>query len=138
MNNLIAEFKSEHIRILDTLSSVIELGVTSEEGQRLICSARVELLNHLQKEDNILYPELERAAGKDQRLKQILFTFSHNIGDITRIATKFFDKYSSGSEGKELQIGFDDFVALLINRLREEEKVLFPEFEKIHERQIEI
>ncbi len=68
MSALIDEFKKDHSEIIDTLKEIKELGVLSEEGQAKLISAKESLLEHLRKEDELLYPVLKKEAEHNEKL----------------------------------------------------------------------
>ncbi len=53
--------------------------------------------------------------------------------DVSRVALEFFDKYSREVSGKEFPKEFDNLFVALGKRIRNEEDILFPEYEKINQ-----
>ena len=62
MSELIEEFKVEHSKILALLNEVKKLGIHSEEGRSRLLSAKESLMEHLNKENEQLYPILRKEA----------------------------------------------------------------------------
>lgn len=79
MSKLVDELKKEHAVIVETLNKVKSLGISSKESQNILIAAESGLLAHLQKEDEQLYPVLNRAAESDADLKQTLDMFAKDI-----------------------------------------------------------
>ena len=123
--NLIKELKQEHLRIVQILDSVNELGIGSKKGQDELLVAKECLLAHLKKEDEYLYPFLEKAAKKNVYIKQTLKSFADEMDKISAFAIDFFYKYTSGGDGIEFAKDLDSLSSKLKMRIRKEETVLF-------------
>ncbi len=52
---------------------------------------------------------------------------------MAQIVQEFFDKYSRGVSGKELQKEFEDLFVALDKRVRNEEDILYDEYDKINQ-----
>ena len=131
MSALIDEFKKEHSEIIDTLKEIKELGVLSEEGQAKLISAKESLLEHLKKEDEQLYPVLRKEAEHNKKLKEILDVFAVDMENVSRVVMEFFDKYSEGVIDSVVSGAFENLFAAFRNRIRNEEDILYDEYEKI-------
>ncbi len=129
MSALIEGFKKEHSEIIATLNEVEELGILSEEGQARIASVEASLLEHLKKEDVKFYPVLYKLAEHNNSLKNVLELFAMDMENVSTVALEFFDKYSRGVLGKELQGEFERLIVALRNRIRNEEDILYDEYE---------
>jgi len=57
---MIEELKKEHTIILDTLKNIKELNINSKEYQKVLLSARDNILTHIRKEYKELYPVLRK------------------------------------------------------------------------------
>lgn len=95
MSSLADELKREHERIADTLMRVKFLGVCSEGGQELLLEAKADLIEHLRKEDEGLFPALRKAAGANPVLTKVLDALIEETHEATAQALGFFDKYES-------------------------------------------
>lgn len=131
MPKSIEDLKSDHVKISDIFRQIVEVGITSEEGQKKLFHAKASLLAHLKMEDEEFYPILKKEAESNQDLKQKLESFARDMEAVTAQILAFFEKYS----GVENEINFmDDFsniyIALTI-RINNEESKLFPEYEKL-------
>jgi hypothetical protein len=129
MSVLIEELKKDHIEIVDLLKEVKELGILSKEGQAKLLSAKAHLLKHLNKEDEQLYPVLRKKAEKNEQLKDALDLCVIDMENVSSIVQEFFDKYSRGVSGKELQEEFEKLFVALDKRVRNEEAILYDEYE---------
>jgi len=56
-----------------------------------------------------------------------------DMEDVSRVALEFFDKYSRGVLGKELQGEFERLIVALRNRIKNEEDILYKEYDKINQ-----
>ena len=131
MSVLIEEFKKEHSEIIAILKEVKKLGIHSEEGRSKLMSAKKYLLEHLQKENEQLYPVLRKEAKHNRTLKAELDIFAIDPEYVSRVVLEFFDKYSGGVIDKDFQINFESLVAALNARIRNEEEALYQEYEEI-------
>ncbi len=131
MSALIDEFKKDHSEIIDTLKEIKELGVLSEEGQAKLISVKESLLEHLKKEDELLYPVLKKEAEHNKKLKELLDVFAADMENVSRIVMEFFDKYSEEVTDNAAPEAFEELFAAFRNRLRNEEDILYEEHEKI-------
>lgn len=132
MSRLIDELKKEHLIIVDVLDHVSRLGVNSKEGQQRLIDAKNGLLAHLRKEDEQLYPALNRAAEKDARLKQTLDLFAKDMTEISKGAMDFFGKYSKGGSGLDFARDVGKLFIVLKSRISKEEDIIYKEYEKIN------
>ena len=133
MSALIDEFKKDHSEIIDTLKEIKELGVLSEEGQAKLISAKESLLEHLRKEDELLYPVLKKEAEHNEKLKELLDVFAKDMENVSRVVMDFFDKYSEDVIDSAITDEFEHLFAAFRNRIRHEEDILYEEHEKINQ-----
>ncbi len=133
MSALIEEFKREHAEIIAMLNEVKELGILSKEGQAKLMSAKESLLAHIKKEEEQFYPVLRKEAEINKQLESILDLLAVSMMDASRVALEFFDKYSRGVSGKEFPKEFENLFVALDKRIRNEEDILFPVYEKINQ-----
>jgi hypothetical protein len=131
MSELIEEFKVEHSKILALLNEVKKLGIHSEEGRSRLISAKESLVEHLNKENEQLYPVLRKEAEHNKTLQNELDIFAIEPEYLTRVVLEFFDDYSGGAIDKDFQINFESLYAALNARIRNEEEALYEEYEKI-------
>lgn len=128
MSDFIDELKNEHQSILKRLMNVKRLGQHTMEGRSELNRAKKELLMHLEKEDEQLYPALEERAEGDRELKEMLDPFEDEMKEITAFSIKFFKKYSIGGGGIEFFRDFDRLFNLLRDRIQKEESLLFEKY----------
>jgi hypothetical protein len=131
MSELIEEFKVEHSKILALLNEVKKLGIHSEDGRSKLISAKNYLLEHLNKENERLYPVLKKEAEHNKTLQDELDIFAIDPEYLSRVVLEFFDDYSGGAIDKDFQINFESLYAALNARIRNEEEALYEEYEKI-------
>ncbi len=131
MTALIEEFKREHSKILEILNEVKKLDIHSDEARSKLISAKEHLLEHLNKENEQLYPVLIKEAVHNTKLQDELDIFAIDPNYLTRVAKEFFDEYSEGDNDKDFQINFESLFASLNARIRNEEEALYQQYEKI-------
>ncbi len=132
MSILIEELKKEHLKILASLNEANEIGILSREVQVKLLSAKAGLLAHLKKEDEQLYPALRKEAENNKELKNTLDLFAMDMENVTKAAQEFFDKYSEGVLDKKFVGEFESLFVALGTRIRNEEDVLYEEYEKLN------
>ncbi|MES0490018.1 MAG: hemerythrin domain-containing protein [Leptospirales bacterium] len=125
MSTLINELKKDHERIYTEISDAKKLGISTEAGKKLLLSIKTDLINHLKKEDELLYPKLKELAQSDEGIKKTLDTFAKDMEGITTSAMEFFDKYTHQSSDIEFFKDIGRFLAALTDRIRKEENTLY-------------
>lgn len=134
MSILIEELKKEHSEILATLNEVKQLGILSEEGQDKLMSLEVSLLAHLGMEDDQLYPALKKETEHCNSIKDTLELFAIDMENVSKTVREFFEKYSEGFSGVELDKlseDFENFFSALTKRICNEEDSLYEEYENL-------
>lgn len=131
MSALIEEFKREHSEIMTILNEAKELGILSKEGQVKLMSVRASLLEHLWNENERLYPVLWKEAEKSGELKDVLDLFAIEMDEVSRVVQGFFDKYSVGTVDEDFPVEFEKLFASISKRIKDEENILYDEYEKI-------
>ena len=124
MPKLIQELKEEHVFIAETLSKLKDFGISSQERLEIMIAAKRSLLEHLKKEDEQLYPALNRLAESDADLNRTLEVFAKDMNAISKAVLVFFEKYSAGGSGTEFAKDFGWIIAKLSKRLISEEEVI--------------
>ena len=131
MSDLIEELKKEHATIAATLDEVNKLGIGTQEGQAMLMSAKTSFLAHLKKEDEQMYPLLNRAAESDPELKQTLEFYAKDMDEVTKAALEFFEKYSHSDAGMEFAKEYGKLFTTLSLRIRKEEAAIYKKFEEL-------
>ena len=130
MPQFIEKLKLDHFELSDLFREIAHLGVRSEEGQKKLLDAKAELLTHLKKEDDELYPVLWEMAKDNHDLKLKLESFANDMSNITKTISAFFEKYAGGEHGTDFQIDFRKIYLILTKRIHREENDLFPEYDQ--------
>ncbi len=133
MSALIEEFKREHSEILAILNEVKELGILSKEGQAKLMSIKASLLEHLWNENERIYPVLWKEAEHNKNLKELLDLFAIEMVDVTKVAQQFFNKLHEGTVDRNFPDEFETLFASISKRIKNEEEILYDEYEKINQ-----
>ncbi len=133
MSVLIDQLKKEHSKIFAELKAANDLGIITKEGQDKLLSTKADLLTHLKNEDEHLYPVLRKEAEINKHLESTLDSFSSEMENITISVLEFFEKYSDGVLDSKYVDVFETLYATLSARMKNEESVLFAEYEKINQ-----
>jgi iron-sulfur cluster repair protein YtfE (RIC family) len=138
MSVLIEELKKEHSEIVAIFNEVEGLDILSKEGQAKLLPAKEFLLTHIKKEDRQLYPVLIKEAENNKQLESALDLCAIDMENVSRIVLKFFnvlkffDKYSRRAfSDTELQREFENLFTALDKRIRNEEDILYYEYERL-------
>lgn len=132
MSKLTEELKNEHTAVAAGLEKIKKIGISSEEGKEIFFSLKEALLKHLKKEDEQLYPVLKKAAQNNPRLARTLSYLAEDMTEVTTLALQFFEKYGQGQTGGMEFFGeLGKLFALLGDRIRKEEAILCPEYDRL-------
>ncbi len=137
MSALIDELKKEHSKILASLNEANEIGLLSREVQDKLMSAKAGLFVHLKMEDELLYPALRKEAKNNKELKAIIDLYAKDMEGVSRAAHEFFDEYYEGVLDTKFVGKFESLLVALGERIKNEEDLLFEEYEKIKEKELE-
>ncbi len=96
-------------------------------------SAKESLLAHIKKEEDQFYPVLRKEAEINKQLKSALDLCAIDMENVSRIVLEFFDKYSRGVSGEELQREFEGLSVALGKRIRNEEDILYEEYDMVNQ-----
>ncbi len=132
MSKLIEELKREHRAIVGTINEVNRLGIGTREGQNMLMSAKNSFIAHLKKEDEQIYPLLNRAAENDPELKTTLDFYATNMDEISITVFDFFEKYSYGDSGLEFSTDYGILYTTLSMRITKEEAVIYKKFDELN------
>jgi hypothetical protein len=125
----IQDLQREHVQIAVALDKVRQLGIGSARGRESLFAARRLLLDHLERENRILYPALRRHAEGDRGLRRLLDDFASEMEQVSGQAVAFFDTYTADSNGLDFARDFGRLVADLGRRIHREESLLYPEYD---------
>lgn len=121
------ELAAEHGRILVALDRIRHL--SGAAGRAALFGVRDELLAHLAKEDERLYPALRTAARTDPHLARILGDLDDEMERLGRDAGAFFARWSEEeAAGLVFATELGRLAADLRLRIGREERVLYPAF----------
>ena len=130
MSSLIENLKKEHAAILEAMDRMKESGASSAAGKEAAVQVRESLLSHLKREDEFLYPPLQKAAKDDPSLRIKLNMMAEDMQKITKAARDFFTRYHNGGEGLEFIKDFGSLAGKLNIRINWEESQLYPEYDR--------
>jgi len=130
VSSTIQDFRREHAEIAAALEEVRRLGIGSARGRESLFGARRLLLDHLERENRLLYPALRRHAERDLGLRRLLDDFASEMEQVAGQAASFFDTYTAGSVGLDFARDFGRLAADLGRRIHREESLLYPEYDR--------
>ncbi len=127
------EFKKEHSKIIKILNEAKNLGILTKEGQAKAMFAKATLLEHIDEEEENIYPVLWEEAQQNEKLKEILEEFGENFESICRCILVFFDRFDKSELDESLLNYFETLIQVLRNRMDNEENILYGEYEKTYQ-----
>ena len=131
MIKLIKELKTEHQNIAAVFQQINALGIITEDAKKLLSKSKRALLDHLQKEDDQLYPPIIQQAQQDPHIAAMLKIFGEELKSLTTAVLAFFEKYEQSGNSKDFTTDFASIFAALGSRIEKEESILFKAYEKI-------
>lgn len=132
MADLVNELQEEHNYIKELLEKIRAKGLTSEESRNELFRVKELLLSHIKKEDERLYPVLKEYAEKDDSFGETLKWYMDEMESISKKALDFFNKYENTNDDPvEFSKDIGEFIALLSQRIRKEEIVLFQKYKEV-------
>jgi len=130
---LIQELQQEHGQLLSQLQQVRNVGVETAEGVTLLGQVKTALLQHLSKEDELLYPVFREKAQGEAVLEGLLLMMADEMSEITEFVLGFFDQLENKPGSPEIAGLFLQVGSQLLKRIRLEEVTLYPEYERLIE-----
>lgn len=126
MNELVVCLKQEHDEIKEQVAIIKERGVMTPEGFSGLLHLRNLLQNHIDHEDQDMYPCLKQAAQQDESLRSLLARFTAEMNEITVEAARFFEKYTVPTKSLDFAHDVARLFSMITNRIITEESVLYP------------
>ncbi len=130
MSEFIDSLRIEHAAIKESLKKISAMDLSSKEARSELIRIKEVFVEHLQKEDDEMYPLLKRASSSDEQLMSILQYMEEEIKLISKFVFIFFDRYSQKTDHAGFDREFSLICSTLIKRIEKEEEVFFPEYEK--------
>ncbi len=131
MPQFIEQLIQEHKTLFIALDNLKTLEIGSHEWKDSLFICKNILLTHLKKEDEQLYPKLNKIAETNKSLKTTLDVFAYDMEEISKNALNFFKKYFNTEEFSDFENDLNALQSNLYTRIRKEESVIFPKYKKI-------
>lgn len=128
--SIIKDFKQDHRIILILLLKCKETTFSNEQRTNFLHSAKSILVDHLQKEDKLLYPVLMESSNEQSTYKSTAEEFISSMTKISSIIMSFINRQEkSGTFDSALfDSDFPKIKKLLEIRIQKEESILYPAF----------
>ena len=134
MHDLLQRFAAEHSELQQALAGIRPPHFKTDEGRTRLNRVRDLMRSHLAEEEKQLYKPLEKAARKDDRLAGNVRRMTDELSIISGLAEDFFAKYEQGvTRLVEFATDHCALLTILQIRLKREEEMLFPLFDRITE-----
>jgi hypothetical protein len=131
MSDYIQIWHKEHAKILEALTQVFELDVSSRAGQMKLQELKRVLESHLTNEDLHLYPMLKKTAETDIGLRRELFLFAADMDQITGEIKAFFRKEEKDPMAQDITAEFYKVAGAIRSRISREENILMKTLERL-------
>jgi iron-sulfur cluster repair protein YtfE (RIC family) len=131
MEYILDLLKSEHRLIVNLLNKIRIEGISSDEAIEELMAAKKLLLQHLKKEDEIIYPVLFGNKSKDSNFNNRLIKLDEEMEKITERVMTYFSDYSDGKNAGNFSSDTKAVYEMLKTRILNEETILFPEYERM-------
>jgi iron-sulfur cluster repair protein YtfE (RIC family) len=131
MNYILDILRTEHRMIMNLLNKLRSEGMTSADAVNELIAARNLLLQHLRKEDEIIFPVLYKGAEKNREFAGKLEHHDEAMVRITDKVLEYFSTYSDGKNGGNFTRDTKTVYEMLKTRILNEETILFPEYERL-------
>jgi hypothetical protein len=122
---LIPTLRHDHAQMRDLLETVRHHGVSSSQGHQYLKQARGLIVEHLQREDALLYPAL-RGCAETQALAD---AYANEMQELSREILAFFDGMEGEHDDLVFARGFGRLMGTLNKRWTREEVRLYPAYD---------
>jgi hypothetical protein len=92
MATLLEQVKKEHEITNNLIAKIKRLGVHTREGRDQLIEAKDQLLSHLKKDVEVLYPELRKTAEENPNFIGTFEEFEKEMKEISEFCAAFFKK----------------------------------------------
>ena len=96
-------------------------------------SIKASLLEHLWNENERIYPVLRKEAEHNKSLKELLDLFAIEMENVSKVVEQFFNKFHEGTVDRNFTHEFEAVFAAISKRIKNEEEILYGEYENIHQ-----
>ena len=130
MEKLIRELRKEHGEIFELMEAFKKgRGIDGSGWKEKLFSARKLFLDHLKKEDELLYPRLREKWAGDRTMENIIGKYIDDMKKISAETLAFLDRYNTADQsGSDFMRDYASLTVGLKARMREEEENLFKIF----------
>lgn len=122
---LITTLKKEHRAIQTLMEELMQMGISSETRHSKLLKSKALILDHLRKEDELLYPALARVSEAQGLADQ----YQADMKAISKDVLEFYEKYSDDIEDSMAFVAdMGRILGALKIRIDEEETLLYPKY----------
>jgi iron-sulfur cluster repair protein YtfE (RIC family) len=131
METTLLRIKQHHEELIEGFKKVGKTSLQSQEGKDLFVHVKTKFMTHLNFEDKMFYPVLNKAAEADKELQNTLKIFAKEMQEIAESIMVFFEQDDLNSGGSRFIRAFEKNFSLLRQRILREENILFPKYKKV-------
>ena len=132
MSTFVETLKQEHRIILDALENIQNQDISLSEKLVILMEVKSALIEHLKKEDEMLYPFLNNEAEKDAELVSDLNKYAKEMNKISDFVFNFYEKYTKLEDISNyfFKSDLNLLITTLKDRILKEEIYLYEEYLK--------
>lgn len=130
MNRTVLGFRNRNAEIMEVLSRIRSIGLTSKEAQRCFFDSRDMFLSHFEDENRIMHPLVMESAKEDFFLSKTVQFFFDEVDNCLRVVNRFLCRYQSPGQGLAYAEEFGAVYASMLQRVRLEEHAIYNIYEE--------
>ncbi len=131
MPKFIQSLKNDHRVILLLLKKSSNPKLTNEERTAFLTTIKFLISDHFENENENLYPVLFNNIDKNDEISQTAKSFMNGLLSLGNIIDNFFTKHVKDPKDLHRDSDFTKVVKLLETRIKQEERELYPLFDKL-------
>ena len=130
MEKIITELMEQHKEIQAAIESLrkMQFNNNNKEAIEQFTLIKELILNHINTEDQFLYPVLEEKALKNNIIKSNLKIFAKEWNLFLNQTNRYFDKYSKSIDNTSFAEDTTKIIVALKQRILKEETILFKDY----------
>lgn len=125
---LIDELKDDHMQMAELLGSLKGRELNADQKMNKLMQAKMMLIAHLEKEEKLLYPAIIESTSL--RAYSIAGEFAKDMKNLSAEINEHFTTFANDLNRNQSLKGLGTVIAKLSTRIRREENILYPEYEK--------
>lgn len=131
MTHLVKNLRNDHRVIAAIFNKSKNPELSIEEKAAFLLTAKTLLFEHIQKEDEELYPKLREASTAENHASEMADEFVSGMEKLGEIVTEFFDQNMDDLNDLHRNPDYSKIMKLLELRIKKEESTLYNLYDKV-------